>query len=799
VSTILYGNFSLAIVDGRGTRIERAGRGPAAPDLLTPRHPEAPRAPLMRGRTRESADALSALNAGRPLEFHASCGYGKTTLLLRVAALAAGHGIAPHCLYLRMDSDRVEDLLHQLVARLFSSARPVKLTPDQCAQVLGAASAVVAIDDVSADPMQVGYLLDVLRGCRVLIGAARPVLDQRGTSQSLSGLPAEAALALLADELARPLGEGEQLAARRLVAAVDGQPLHLRQAAALVRDGGQTLPSLAQQAERDPGVLDRLSVGGLAEGGRRALMVLALVAGALITPNVAAIIGGIADVGESLDSLGRRGLAEQRDDRFGLPACKAAGYRELLLKDLSVAASAHALRDCMAVPSLSAIDSQSAADAALAVIELAAGRGDWETVAELARAADAALFVAGRWQAWHQVLERGLAAAKATGDSAADAYFSHQLGSLAACRDQLTDAVRLLQYALALREQLGDLDGADLTRNNLRMLEPPGPPRRPRPLRRVRARVRQVAGLAAAVGGLSLAAAGIALALTAGSGTVNVTRTATSTPVAVTSPATWATPTATSPSASGPTTTTTSPAVATPATSATTSARTSASATSSVSPSAKPVIVPSVVGMSQSAATTDLGNATLIVTVATTSACGTIQYGDVVTQDPPGGTSLSSGAAVSISVCTVVTVADVINETQSFATATLQNQGLNVTTGPVTDCGSVPYGSVVNQDPAAGTIVTSDATVVIGVCDALPDVVGMTQSAATSTLDDLGMTTTAETSSDCAQSDAGNVLDQDPAAGSAAPAGSAVTITVCGEKDPAIVEPALLRLTGSTN
>ncbi len=426
---------------------------------------------------------------------------------------------------------------------------------------------------------------------------------------------------------------------------------------------------------------------------------------------------------------------------------------------------------------MSAIDSQSAADAALAVIELAAEGGDWATVAELARAADAALFVAGRWQAWHQVLERGFAAAKATGDSAADAYFSHQLGSLAACRDQLSDAVRLLQYALALREQLGDLGGADLTRANLRMLEPPGPPRRP--LRRVSGRVRQVAGLAAAVGGLALAAGGVALALTAGSGPANVTRTVTGTPVARTSPAASATLAATSPSASGSATAPTSPAVSTPAISATTPARTSASATSSVSPSAKPVIVPSVVGMSQSAATTDLGNATLIVSVATTSACGTIQYGDVVTQDPPGGTSVSSGTAVSISVCTVVTVTDVINETQSFATATLENQGLNVTAAPVTDCGSVAYGSVVNQDPAAGTIVTSNATVVIGVCDALPDVVGMTQSAATTTLDDLGMTTTAQTSSNCAQSDAGNVLDQNPAAGAAVPAGSAVTITIC--------------------
>jgi hypothetical protein len=312
----------------------------------------------------------------------------------------------------------------------------------------GPGNAVVAIDDVSAGSEQVGYLLDVLQGGRAVIGAARPVLDRRGTSQDLAGLPDETALAFLADELARPLADEERPAARLLVAAVAGQPLHLRQAAALVRDGRHSLPSLAGQAEHDPEVLDRLSVMALHRGG----------------------------------------LAERRVDRFGLPACKTASYRELLLKDLGVAATAHPLCVFLAAArDPSTIDSQSAADAALAMIELAAERRDWTTVAELARAADAALFVAGRWQAWRHALGRGLEAAKATGDDAAAAFFPHQLGSLAVCLDEREDALRSLRDALALRERLGDVAGAALTRHNRQMLELPKPPRRPpqaRPLRR---------------------------------------------------------------------------------------------------------------------------------------------------------------------------------------------------------------------------------------------------------------------------------------------------------------------------
>ena len=82
MSTRLYGNLTVEIIDGLGTRIDHA-KGGKAPDLLTLRLSQIPRAPLMRGRARESADALNAMAAARPFEFHASCGYGKTTLLKR--------------------------------------------------------------------------------------------------------------------------------------------------------------------------------------------------------------------------------------------------------------------------------------------------------------------------------------------------------------------------------------------------------------------------------------------------------------------------------------------------------------------------------------------------------------------------------------------------------------------------------------------------------------------------------------------------------------------------------------------
>ena len=157
-----------------------------------------------------------------------------------------------------------------------------------------------------------------------MFGCATRVPVRSGSSHDLPGLPVDAALSLLEADLGRPLTSQELPAARDLAAAVDGQPLHLKQAAALVREGSHSLAALARQAAADPVVLDRLSISSLTDGERRALAVLAFAAGALLPPELVDVIGQAAQLGECLSALRRKGLAEQRRDRFGLPVCKAA-------------------------------------------------------------------------------------------------------------------------------------------------------------------------------------------------------------------------------------------------------------------------------------------------------------------------------------------------------------------------------------------------------------------------------------------------------------------------------------------
>jgi PASTA domain len=711
MSAILYGNLSIEIAGDRGARIERIARRPAAAQLLSPRDPEPLPKPPILGREQELADALAAIRAGRAIGFHAACGYGKTILLRHIAATSSRQHGAPQCIYVRADQDRFWDLLQQVVTTLFRSDRPVKPTPDECASLLGQVSAIVAIDDVTAGPDQVGRLLEILRGCSVVITSTRPVLGQLGSSQDLAGLPADTALAVLADHLGRPLTSQEVPDARRLAAAVDGQPLHLIQAAALVREDGHSIGSLARQAEHDPDVLDRLSISALADYERRTLAALALAAGALLPVTVVAVLGQLSYLGEGLESLHRRGLAQQHHDRFGLPVCQARSYRLMLLADIHLAASARELAGWLMAADPSAVESQAAAEAALSLTEYAAERGEWASVAQLARAAEAVLFTAGRWEAWHHALSHGLNAARATGDHEADAYFSHQLGSFAFAQDHLDDAASLLRHALALREQIGDRDGADLSRHNLRLLAPPPAAQLPRPGRRAGV----ARALAGGFGALALAIATIAVASalrggpghqvteTGSSASAGTTASPTQGPSSGASPGQGATGGAGTNSGSGP-------AQGTSSSPSSGSGSGSGTATTPVSP----VTVPDVTGQTESAAETALKNAGLGASPSDTTTCGSTPGGDVVRQNPGGGTSAQPGSVVAIVVCsataTPVTVPNVVGSTLANAEAALKSAGLAASPDPTT-CTSTGPLDVASQDPAGGTTAQPGATV----------------------------------------------------------------------------------------
>jgi beta-lactam-binding protein with PASTA domain len=196
--------------------------------------------------------------------------------------------------------------------------------------------------------------------------------------------------------------------------------------------------------------------------------------------------------------------------------------------------------------------------------------------------------------------------------------------------------------------------------------------------------------------------------------------------------------------------------------------------------------VPNVVGQTQSAAVAAIMDANLTAGTVTTVCSNEVVSGLVVSQNPAADTQVGPGDAVALVISTGpcgVTVPNVVGQTQSAAAAALA--GANLTAGTVTQaCSStVAAGLVISQTPAAGTQSAPGnavaLTVSTGLCSVtVPNVVGQMQDAASLAITNalLSVGTVAQMYS--ATAPAGQVVGQNPAAGTSVFTGTPVDLDV---------------------
>lgn len=196
------------------------------------------------------------------------------------------------------------------------------------------------------------------------------------------------------------------------------------------------------------------------------------------------------------------------------------------------------------------------------------------------------------------------------------------------------------------------------------------------------------------------------------------------------------------------------------------------------------VDVPLVVGLPQAAAETSITAAGLRVGQVSEEPTLGIAPGFVVSQSPAGNDKVEEESAVDLVVSVVpeVSVPDVVGKTQSAASQALAEQGLRVGTIGYANSTSVDAGDVTAQDPKGGTQAAVGAAVAITVSKGeaqgqVPNVVGLSQSDAESTVKGAGFSATSKKATSTSVP-AGDVITQSPAAGAVATAGSTVTLTV---------------------
>jgi beta-lactam-binding protein with PASTA domain len=201
-----------------------------------------------------------------------------------------------------------------------------------------------------------------------------------------------------------------------------------------------------------------------------------------------------------------------------------------------------------------------------------------------------------------------------------------------------------------------------------------------------------------------------------------------------------------------------------------------------------PAIVntPDVVGLSQASADSAITSTGLVVGMVTTTNSTTVAAGNVISQNPTGGTSLTEGSSVDLVVSlgpVMVDAPSVVGLSQTSAEIAITSANLSVGTISSASSATVAAGNVISQSPNGGTSVAEGSSINLTVSTGpaivtVPNVVGSSQSAASNSITSAGLTVGTVTTTNSTTITAGDVISQNPNGGISITEGSNVDLVV---------------------
>jgi NB-ARC domain-containing protein len=470
---VAVGRFVLQVGDASGAVVREASRSERAhlhprptPILVRPR--------LIRrllDRRMEVAAALSALDAGLPIELSGEAGIGKTAILRHLAHHPRATSFVDGIVYVRARHQPLPDLLQLIFEAFYESDEISKPVDAEIRRGLREKQALILLDDVHLTQNELEQVLDIAPQSAFAVATRERCLWGEVRSLALKGLSFEDAVLLLERELERSLDGTERSAAASLCAALGGHPVRVLQAAALIRDHGIPVEECARSIT--PATLMAELMASIDEKQRRALLTLTALPGVPLTAQHVSGIAELTDIEPALRTLVRRGLVGGSQSRHRLADGVADQLRRT--EDLKpwvnraiTYFTAWAERYRRSPDRL-----LEEAEALMAVQHGAADARRWGEVLRVGRLLEGALVIGARWGAWAISLERCLTAAKALGDRSAEAWALHQIGTRAVCVGDQGLARTTLTRAVALHESMGDTVAAASSRQNLSLVLAP--------------------------------------------------------------------------------------------------------------------------------------------------------------------------------------------------------------------------------------------------------------------------------------------------------------------------------------
>jgi hypothetical protein len=417
------------------------------------------------GREVEVEQGLAAVADSHPVNFHGTSGIGKTSLLHHLSHRVS-EGPAPAVLFAPGRRQTVDDLMQFAFDELYETDKPMKATGAQLRHYLHERRGAFVFDDLELPREDVEVLLDAAPQASFVVSSAERLLWAEGAAVELPGLPLDAALTLVERELGRDLLPTERPIARSVCVALEGNPLHLLQAAAAVNKG-QTLTDLVESQAKGRTSTPQVLV--LPDEERRILALLTAAEGTPLNERVIALASGVVQPQDSLMSLIARGLVAAQSPRYRVTEVNPELLREPQeLEDLGTHVVA-AVAD-WSEETHSPEDVVGEVESILWASEWGDRHQRWDEVLRLQRATETALILGKRWGAWGALLDRAVVAAHAAKDSERLALALHQRGTRAGALDPEVADRSDLREAIRIREELADEVGAAVSRHNLRVL-----------------------------------------------------------------------------------------------------------------------------------------------------------------------------------------------------------------------------------------------------------------------------------------------------------------------------------------